>query len=194
MKDDILKLREQGLTYNEIVNKLGCSKSTVSYYCRKNGVSRYDNSFKNIDNLIFKMQNYYNEGHSIREVAKEFNVTVYSSKKNIVTRKKISFKNDNDRKQSKVKGVIYWRQRAKLKLIEYKGGKCIICGYNKCIKALEFHHINPLDKDFTISGKTVSLDRMKKEVDKCILICSNCHCEIHDNMININDYMNKMDV
>lgn len=75
--------------------------------------------------------------------------------------------------------VISKRRRLKEKLVEYKGGKCEICGYNKCIDALEFHHKDPNEKDFSISGKSVSLERLKKEVDKCILVCANCHREIH---------------
>lgn len=61
------------------------------------------------------------------------------------------------------------KKRHKLKeaLVKYKGGKCEICGYNKCIAALEFHHINPDEKDFGISnGNIVSLERLKKEADK----------------------------
>lgn len=62
---------------------------------------------------------------------------------------------------------------------------CEICGYNKCIEALDFHHRDPSKKDFTISstrkgGKGVgSWPELKKELDKCILVCSNCHREIH---------------
>jgi hypothetical protein len=72
------------------------------------------------------------------------------------------------------------RKRLKLKLIEYKGGKCEICGYDKCIIALEFHHLDPNKKDFNIGGScAMSFEKCKKEVDKCILVCSNCHREIH---------------
>lgn len=72
------------------------------------------------------------------------------------------------------------RQRLKKKLVDYKGGKCEICGYDKCINALDFHHLNPNEKDFCISKYMVlSFDKLKKEVDKCILVCANCHREIH---------------
>lgn len=72
------------------------------------------------------------------------------------------------------------RQRLKEKLVEYKGGKCVKCGYDKCITALEFHHLDPDCKDFTISsGDVIAFEKAKKEVDKCILVCANCHREIH---------------
>ena len=65
--------------------------------------------------------------------------------------------------------------------VEYKGNKCEICGYNKCIDALEFHHLDPTQKDFGISqkGYTRSWEKVKKELDKCVMVCSNCHKEIH---------------
>lgn len=76
------------------------------------------------------------------------------------------------------------RDKTKQILVEYKGGKCEICGYNKCIQALEFHHIDPNQKDFGIGAKgyTKSIEKNKEEVDKCILVCSNCHREIHDEL------------
>ena len=73
------------------------------------------------------------------------------------------------------------KSKIKQYLIDYKGGKCQICGYNKSNWALHFHHINPNEKDFTISEKhTTKLDSYIKEINKCILLCSNCHAEIHE--------------
>lgn len=77
------------------------------------------------------------------------------------------------------------RQREfKQKCINYKGGSCIYCGYNSCLAALEFHHIDPTQKDFEISNiKYTSWDKNKDiiipELDKCELVCSNCHKAIH---------------
>ena len=69
-------------------------------------------------------------------------------------------------------------------LVEYKGGQCSICGYNKNIAVLSFHHINDENnqKEYDISirmGNRCSLETLKKEADKCILVCENCHREIH---------------
>ena len=73
------------------------------------------------------------------------------------------------------------RNKIKLMSIEYKGGKCEICGYNKCIAALEFHHLDSAEKDFGISAKgyTRSWEKVKEELNKCILVCANCHRELH---------------
>ena len=57
------------------------------------------------------------------------------------------------------------------------GGKCCLCGYDKCIAALELHHINPEEKEFSFSNYNSykSLDLLIDELKKCILLCSNCH-------------------
>lgn len=53
------------------------------------------------------------------------------------------------------------------------------------MRALEFHHLNPEEKDFGISRTlTRSMDSLRQEVNKCILVCSNCHAEIHDELFN----------
>lgn len=76
------------------------------------------------------------------------------------------------------------KRRLKHKLIEYKGGKCAKCGYNNCEGALQFHHLNPREKEFTISSinlndSNFSFEKVLQEIDKCILLCANCHAEEH---------------
>ena len=63
----------------------------------------------------------------------------------------------------------------KKKCIDYKGGKCQHCGYNKYFGSLDFHHIDPTKKDFTISRNFGPFETHKKELDKCLCLCSNCH-------------------
>jgi len=79
------------------------------------------------------------------------------------------------------------RRRDKIKSmsVEYLGGKCCKCGYKKCVAALDFHHLIGSDKDFGISdrGYTRSWERVKAELDKCILVCANCHREIHHGVL-----------
>lgn len=78
------------------------------------------------------------------------------------------------------------RDILKMRAVEYKGGKCEKCGYDKCISALEFHHLDPSEKEFTITqGYIKSWEKTKIELDKCILVCSNCHREIH--YMNVDD-------
>ena len=68
------------------------------------------------------------------------------------------------------------RFKTKKKAVDYKGGKCVRCGYDKHLAALEFHHTNPDEKDFNFGDiKNKKWDTIKDELDKCILLCSNCH-------------------
>lgn len=70
----------------------------------------------------------------------------------------------------------------KLELINLMGGKCSRCGYDKNVAALEFHHIHPEEKEFQLDSRHLSnttMERIIKESEKCILLCSNCHKEIH---------------
>lgn len=71
------------------------------------------------------------------------------------------------------------RQRVKQMSIEYLGGCCSRCGYKRYNGALEFHHRNPAEKDFEVSA-SLSWDKIQLELDKCDLLCSNCHREVHE--------------
>lgn len=78
------------------------------------------------------------------------------------------------------------RNGKKARAILYMGGKCILCGYNKCVSAMVFHHINPLNKEFGIGQATyLSWIRIKREIDKCVLLCHNCHSEVHEGLTNL---------
>lgn len=73
------------------------------------------------------------------------------------------------------------RHKLKIKMVEYKGGKCSSCGYKKNLAAITFHHIDPNKKDFNISGAHCrSWEKIKLELDKCVCLCFNCHVEIHN--------------
>ena len=79
------------------------------------------------------------------------------------------------------KAVANRRKSIRQRLIDYKGGSCVLCGYNRCINALDLHHLDASQKEFGISsgGITRSWTRVQAEADKCILVCANCHREIH---------------
>lgn len=76
------------------------------------------------------------------------------------------------------------RKRRKEDILYVMGGRCCICGYDKCTTALELHHLNPQEKDFTISATlNRSWDILNKEIQKCILVCANCHREIYEGLV-----------
>jgi hypothetical protein len=78
-----------------------------------------------------------------------------------------------------------FRKNLKVKAVEYKGGSCNICGYNKSVAALQFHHLDPSQKDFALSanGHTRRWVDVKKELDKCVCLCANCHAELHAGIV-----------
>lgn len=86
-----------------------------------------------------------------------------------------------DRAEYLKKAVALRRKKIRQMLVKYKGGSCELCGYEKCIDALDLHHKDATTKDFGISssGLTRSWEKNKAEADKCVLLCANCHREIH---------------
>lgn len=90
-------------------------------------------------------------------------------------------------KKCRVISVTKRRRKVKTLLIQEFGGKCKVCGYDKCQEALQFHHLNPSNKEFGISkeGVTRSYDKALTEARKCILVCANCHFEIENRIINL---------
>ena len=73
----------------------------------------------------------------------------------------------------------------KIKGVGYLGGKCCICGYNKCLASMDFHHIDETQKKFTIgSSFNRSWLKIKNELDKCVVLCRNCHGEYHAGLIS----------
>src|SRR4051794_18126446 len=83
-------------------------------------------------------------------------------------------------KRCRKERVAAWRRGAKRRLLAEAGGRCRLCGYDRYAGALEFHHLDPEQKDFGLSlrGITRSLDALRAEARKCVLLCSNCHAEV----------------
>lgn len=113
---------------------------------------------------------------------KEFDTQKYGSKRKYCFDCSPHYENGDN--HSRAMTITAIRRAIKIQLVKYKGGKCERCGYNKCINALQFHHTNKDEKDFNISNYTCSkyldLDKVYEEVDKCILLCANCHAEEHE--------------
>lgn len=86
-----------------------------------------------------------------------------------------------------------FRRNRKLNLIKVCGNQCNICGYNRAISALEFHHINPEEKEYALAsmGTCHQLEKDLEEIKKCILVCSNCHREIHEGLYSQKDLFSK---
>jgi len=90
-----------------------------------------------------------------------------------------------DRSEYLKAAVIKRRKTVRQKAIEYKGGKCQLCGYNKCKEALEFHHLSKKSFGISQKGYTRSWKKVKDELDKCILLCANCHREVENGVTQL---------
>jgi 5-methylcytosine-specific restriction endonuclease McrA len=77
------------------------------------------------------------------------------------------------------------RRRIKAVLVEEAGGSCAVCGYDRCVSALEFHHRVPAEKRFSLSHRGVarSLEKARAEASKCVLLCANCHAEVEAGIV-----------
>jgi uncharacterized membrane protein YheB (UPF0754 family) len=86
---------------------------------------------------------------------------------------------DKNKKQIYLKKKLR-RNRLKEELVNFLGGKCSFCGYNKCMASLDFHHVeNKKDANLSKLFKNSSREKILKEVKRCILLCANCHRELH---------------
>jgi 5-methylcytosine-specific restriction endonuclease McrA len=83
-------------------------------------------------------------------------------------------------KKCRMERVSEWRRRTKRRLLQTAGGACVLCGYDTYPGALQFHHIEPAEKKFSISreGVTRSFAELRAEAAKCVLLCANCHAEV----------------
>lgn len=97
---------------------------------------------------------------------------------------------------SKSEYVKSWRKRTKQRIVDSMGGKCSECGYNKCLDALELHHINPETKEFSLGGmraRPKSWSIVVEELKKCVLLCANCHREVEAGIRHLSNPVSTFD-
>jgi transposase len=83
--------------------------------------------------------------------------------------------------------VSEWRRRAKRILVEEAGGGCVICGFDAYAGALHFHHVDPAQKRFGLGSRGLarSIDALREEAKKCVLLCSNCHAQVEAGVLTL---------
>ena len=88
-------------------------------------------------------------------------------------------------KRCRSESVVRHRQKVKSILVDRAGGACLICGYSRNLKALQFHHLDPAEKRLALSGQgvTYSVEVLREEARKCVLLCANCHAEVEDGQV-----------
>jgi hypothetical protein len=89
-------------------------------------------------------------------------------------------------RRCRAEAVVRRRRRVKETLVAESGGCCRLCGYDRCVAALEFHHLDPSKKEFTLSRRGArSIATLRAEVRKCVLLCSNCHAEVEAGFVKL---------
>lgn len=91
---------------------------------------------------------------------------------------------------SNKEAVKLWRKRTKERMVLAMGGKCVCCGYDRCVEALDFHHLDPSAKEIAVGAtraNPTSWSKIVKELRKCVLLCAICHREYHAGLRDIPD-------
>lgn len=83
--------------------------------------------------------------------------------------------------------VVRRRQDLKKLAVAHLGGRCALCGYDRCLAALQFHHLEPGQKDFQVAEYSRSWERVRAEAEKCLLVCANCHAEVHAGLVVVGE-------
>lgn len=152
-RDDLAKFTQDGLTLQRMAERSNCSVTTVRYWLTRYGLPT-----------------------SSRGLGRR--AVLICEKHNIVRRRRgrgfFCPKCDGEAVRNRMR-------RLKEILVGERGGGCERCGYDECVAALQFHHRDPNTKEFTISGRSWSLERLRPEVAKCDLLCANCHAEVEWN-------------
>lgn len=160
--DDLI---EQGASIPAMARELGVSESTVQYWLRKWGLQTRRGRHRSAAAAA--------KGDG-RETA------LFTCRHHGTT--EFWLEGRGNYRCVKCRGDAVARRRRKVKgtLVEEGGGSCVLCGYDRCLSALHFHHVDPATKSFSLGnlGHTRSLERMREEASKCVLLCANCHAEV----------------
>lgn len=160
-------LVERGLTVGEIARELELSKGTVRHWMRVFGL---------------RTAGARSERVKLAQAAKEAGLLIVamSCRRHGDTQFILEGRGYYRCRRCRADAVVRHRQKLKATLVEEAGGRCCICGYDRFLGALEFHHLDPNEKRLGLSGQgvTYSLERLRSEARKCVLVCANCHAEV----------------
>ena len=186
--EKLILLKEEGKSYIEIAKILNICKRTVSNNLKNIGLTDHNKRIKKLSNETINQVKEFYKTHSLKETI-DFFKTGKSTVKKYAKKNKKEKQTITEKRKKMVQHVMKRRRKIKIMAVEYKGGKCVECNYSKTNSALEFHHIDPKEKDFSLSqkGNCYAWEKVKKELDKCLLFCANCHREVHDE-INENGF------
>lgn len=159
-KEEMERLLCLGLSLRDIATETDRSLATIRYWTRK-----------------YELKAPPHRHHGPRDGSRE---TTLSCRRHGRTDFVLEGRGSYRCKRCRLERVSRRRRNVKRILVEEAGGRCRICGYDRCHRVLQFHHLDPSTKDFHIgeAGATRSLARSRTEARKCILLCANCHGEV----------------
>jgi transposase len=160
-REQLEPLIERGLTIRQIAEELDRSTATVRHWLRRYGLKTR------------VAQRVRRDGSTAPEVVRD------CPRHGWTWFRRVGAQSHYRCAQCVIDAVTNARRRVRTILIEEAGGRCLLCGYDSNPAALQFHHVDRATKDFTLrNGDTRSLERMRAEAAKCVLLCANCHAEV----------------
>lgn len=167
-REELEQLVQEGLTVRAIAARVGRSPTNVRYWLGRHGLAttraaRRGEVVARGDRVA---------GTCRRHGAGEFVVDGDGTRRCVRCRSE---------------AVTRWRRRVKEELVAEAGGCCVLCGYDRCVAALHFHHLDPATKRFAVGGQGLTRSRatLRAEAAKCALLCSNCHAEVEAGLVAI---------
>jgi transposase len=163
-------LVEDGLSIGQIAAKVGRSKGTVRHWMKRYGLQTQQAAPRRPPGPMRSAR----DGGLV--------VTVMACRRHGESEFVLEGRGYYRCKRCRAEGVTRHRRKLKEILVGEAGGRCIVCGYDRSARALEFHHLDPAEKRLQLSaqGATLGLDVLREEARKCVLLCSNCHAEVED--------------
>jgi transcriptional regulator with XRE-family HTH domain len=168
-RETLTELVDAGMTTRQIAERVGFSQSTVRHWLRRYGLRTH------------RARNEGSQGaRGIDEPRKVMDCARHGSAE-------FSLDNRGIYRCLRCRSEAVARRRRRLKeiLVSDAGGRCSVCGYDRYIGALQFHHRDSAEKLFGVGerGLTRSLETVRAEVAKCILLCANCHAEVEGGIV-----------
>jgi len=162
-RDQLQSLVDEGLTIEKIAQSVGVCDTTVRGWLKRHGLRTHHGQRRDLltkgresgrPDVLAQCAQHGEVRHAV--IATERRLRCVKCRAEAVTRR---------------------RRSVKEALVKEAGGKCVICGYSRHPAALQFHHLDPTSKSFGLGvrGITRSLDKLREEAKKCVLLCANCH-------------------
>ncbi len=177
VREDLVRLIDGGSSIAEIADALERSKTTVRYWLGRYGLETRNGTGRRRSDASLRGRD---EGRRVMEMTcPTHGPTGYV----------VDVRGYFRCRKCRAAAVSRRRRKVKAILVQEAGGACVICGYTGNMRALHFHHVRPAEKRIELNarGVALSLETLRAEALKCVLLCSNCHAEVEDGSVRIPD-------